>query len=441
MCYNGAEVKLIFMEYIVAARSDYNAVNREHLLAANVLCHPAMISGDAFETLGISVCPTRLIKMLEDVETFSIAVSRKSRRTSTGATWVREICHTMEMLDPRRAVFIGSIGSLQHDFASYRWLKIGGQCLIVCTDNHTWDDSDDPSPYRFLHRQSGIIRLVPWNPTRRPPDRKSVQPMRDRLVFAMSDCVYPVSMRKSGNMADLLCEYREMGGAVKSIDIRRKGRNGDKAETLMPEIFRTRDLTRTHESIEDIAQKYLWHFTRGRAAPWPGDGWEIYLDGLAGEGQRVPYSTVDALERILCSRKIMASRYLIRGGYPVVCLSDAPFSHIREMNQWQVHLRRTRFELSGIGIRRETAIQMGAKPVIYGSESRFNELDERDRFRFQKDAVKSGDWRKEQEWRIRGDIDLRGASKNELVVIVRDESEYSRIRTNTSLPIYVFLSE
>ena len=61
--------------------------------------------------------------------------------------------------------------------------------------------------------------------------------------------------------------------------------------------------------------------------------------------------------------------------------------------------------LTGVAIRKSAAIDLGIRPVIYGTRQTKASLPMDQRYRFQ--AIgKQTDWRSEQEWRSLQDVDL-----------------------------------
>lgn len=81
-------------------------------------------------------------------------------------------------------------------------------------------------------------------------------------------------------------------------------------------------------------------------------------------------------------------------------------THLANIRKWNPALIRWTFEPYAVAIRKATLEEMGALPVIYGSEAKFQELPEIERLRFQLHAPPKTDWSPEKEWRIIGDIDL-----------------------------------
>ncbi len=171
---------------------------------------------------------------------------------------------------------------------------------------------------------------------------------------------------------------------------------------------------------------YLWHFTRMRCEPFPGDDWDRYFEDLIGRGT-APYSAFHSLLNILKNKRIVSSPKLIRGGYPVVCFTAAPLGELKRLRTWQNHLARMRFSMYGIGIRKDAAEKLGIAPVIYGDDDEFESLPEAGRFRFQVKRPGGHDWTVEKEWRCRGDVDLGDLDHDSMAVSVSTQCEADEI--------------
>ena len=157
---------------------------------------------------------------------------------------------------------------------------------------------------------------------------------------------------------------------------------------------------------------YLTHCTRRRAGPWPDEDRATYLDDLIFRRVGANHSALAALCRILRTRKLVATAEFVRGESRVVSFSEKPLPDLLAQRVFRSHLSRWDFEPYGICVDRYLIAQFAARPVIYGSESDFEQLAEVDRPFFQKtsaadDAAQPGiDWTIEQEWRLIGDLSL-----------------------------------
>lgn len=170
------------------------------------------------------------------------------------------------------------------------------------------------------------------------------------------------------------------------------------------------------ESAPPDLEGYLWHYTRARHGPWPGQTEDEWYTELFEGRPGAEHSAENALRRILAERCIHAGGELIRGGAHVVCFSErAPASLARE-RAFRPWLSRWDYEPWAIGIRKEAALAHGARPVYYAPASSWDALAEADRWLFQKHEPPATDWSHEREWRILGDVDLSRLAREDWVV-------------------------
>ena len=183
---------------------------------------------------------------------------------------------------------------------------------------------------------------------------------------------------------------------------------------------------------------YLLHWTRRPDGTWPDEEVDDYLDGLilgVEAGDRTAFAT---LARIVETRKLMATSHLIRGNYPMVCLSDVPLEKLASRRTYRKHLRRWDYEPYGIGVRKNRLLQLGTRPAVYGEATEFEQMSEADRpyFQLQATADAKTQWTDEAEWRHAGDLNLNELGPD-LFVFVPSHDEAAAISRRCDWPIVV----
>jgi hypothetical protein len=152
--------------------------------------------------------------------------------------------------------------------------------------------------------------------------------------------------------------------------------------------------------------QWLIHCTRARIGPWPGETERQYRDSmLLGEATSAQRGPLDALMRIIRSRRIVASARSSRQDQPVVCFSALPLQQFLALRCFRSHLGRWDYEPFGVAIRISAARQRGVQPVVYGSPKERDSLPADEQFRFHPRGTKV-DWSQEREWRSPQSIDL-----------------------------------
>ncbi len=161
---------------------------------------------------------------------------------------------------------------------------------------------------------------------------------------------------------------------------------------------------------------YLWHYTRSRAGPWPGQTRDEWFEALADGRKDATHTAAHALLRIVTEKRIRSGSHLVRGAASVVSLSARPPDVLCALRHYRCWLGRWDYEPWAVGIRREAARGMGARPVHYLPSSAYAMLATGERWRFQKHEPPETDWSHEEEWRILGDIDLSRLTPDDWVV-------------------------
>jgi hypothetical protein len=151
------------------------------------------------------------------------------------------------------------------------------------------------------------------------------------------------------------------------------------------------------------------------------------------------HSALATLRRIVLQQKLQATTKTIRAGFPVVCFSATSLLQLSQERIFRPHRGRWDFERFGICIDRGWLESIGTRPVLYGDDTLWNRMPERERPFFQKherDAERI-DWTIEQEWRHVGDVDLSGLSPETAALFVPQVADADRLIDISPWPIAV----
>ncbi len=165
---------------------------------------------------------------------------------------------------------------------------------------------------------------------------------------------------------------------------------------------------------------WLVHCTRGREGPWPGESDDQYRDAiLVDHPCATSRAPIDALERIVRSRCLIASSVATLRSDPVVCFTALPLAQVLTKRCFRPHLGRWDYEPFGVAIRTSAAKQVGIEGVIYGQPADRRALAREDRYRFHP-VGKTFNWQVEREWRSRRTIDLNEFAIEDVRVFAPD---------------------
>ena len=187
------------------------------------------------------------------------------------------------------------------------------------------------------------------------------------------------------------------------------------------------------------SSEYAIHWTRRRHGAWPDQADPDYLDDLIFRRDSSDHRTLSALRRILMTQRLIASNALTRDSTPVVCFADVRLTEIKNRRTFRSHLARWDFEPYGIAIRKETLERHGARAVIYGDDSDWNELAQSNRpfFQLAGDKDSNHDWRLEREIRLCGDLALKRIGPSDAVVFVPSTEDARQIASLSRWPVVV----
>ena len=291
-------------------------------------------------------------------------------------------------------------------------------------------------------------------------------PLGDRLLFAAADRILVLSCRAKGTIAELLrlhlldreraqtpvllaCDElgllpepaTELPGdwvpwillpAMLPEESNKTAEGSSEPRTSVSNIqspVRTttdKDPALIHNPLQNPAD-WLLHWTRAAAGPWPGETSEDFLDALILQTETADHSAVTTLLRILSEGLLRASTEGIRGSFPVVAFTGVPLHEFRRRRVFRKHRHRFDFEPWGIAIRKNSLINFGVRPVIYGDDEVWSSLNREEQPSFQK-ATSGGATNnsEELEWRAMGDVHLPQFSVSEVCVFV-DSTDAARI--------------
>jgi len=166
-------------------------------------------------------------------------------------------------------------------------------------------------------------------------------------------------------------------------------------------------------------ENWLCHWTRATLGPWPGETRDQFLDQCLLGSPAADRSALATLLRILRESRLRASAEAIRGGYAVTAFTQVPLAQFRSRRIFRPHRRRYDFEPWGIAIRHSTLTKLGARPVIYGTEDLWQNLNPADQPFFQKINLDGNiNTPAEREYRLPHDLLLTQIPTSDIIVFV-----------------------
>jgi hypothetical protein len=246
---------------------------------------------------------------------------------------------------------------------------------------------------------------------------------RDQYIVNNSDVLLPIAIRPAGRLQQHLVKV----GSESRIDRTFAVDYSPVAHHATTPV----DTDRLSTAMQEWDGDYLIHWTRARHGPWPGETAAQFYQDLSASSNSYCRSARDSLQRIIREQTIRASSWRIGGDVPVVAFSGlAPVAALPLM-RWRARWARWSFEPYGIAIRKDAALALGARAVRYVSELEWKELALEEKPFCHRKGEREDVWSAEDEWRIRGDVDLSSIPRDAVRVIVRRADELTAITSTT----------
>ena len=420
----------------------------------------------------------------------AIVSSRLPRTLNPHGPWLQALRAALERVLSRHRLLVIAPGSAGHELILRGAERLAVPTVLV----HCWDRCVQSDAYwqRELEQSLGSAprrhQTELWALAGQSTDSGNTQqqelrttPERDRAAIAWGEEVIVLGLRLGGNIHKLLKRrLADASGSVCIIDLPHLQSRTVRREMLelgamlwnplstsSTPVFFQSSATSAQIAIaphaatglqapiefsrDDNHREFLTHTTRACSGPWPNQSHQDYWDSLLDARPDSDHSPLAALTRIVVQRRLIASSQAIRGGYGVVCFTAVPVWELPRLRTFRSHRGRWDFEPYGICIRRDWLQSRGARPVRYGDESVWNELEPGERAYFQclrqptrtSDPAKPViskpviDWSIEQEWRMVGDLDLSTLSEREGFVFVASIEEAVRLRPISPWPVAV----
>lgn len=252
--------------------------------------------------------------------------------------------------------------------------------------------------------------------------------LRDRMLIASANIIDVLQLR-SNSLLESLLHTRQ------SDNVRRLQAKSPPAKTSK---FKPSTSTRTIVLPDWFtSENYLGHWTRDCDGPWPDETRQQWINQLLDQLPQSNHAALNTLRRIIASNTLTAASKTIQGKIPMTCFTRVPITQWSANHVYRPHLQRWDFCPDGLLINRDWLQTQGLRPVSYGTRQQFNTLASTDRRYFQ---INEGsiDWRVEQEDRVEGDLDLRSATTNDIIVFTENQADVLQLQTSCRWPVLSF---
>ncbi|MFP4458968.1 MAG: hypothetical protein ACLFSQ_05210 [Candidatus Zixiibacteriota bacterium] len=347
--------------------------------------------------------------------------SRQGKFFRENDSWIQKTKEAMEYAACNDYTILTSIGLSTYDITTYLSSEYRCKKIIVLPLRDEENPvaiadkiSEDFNLYREL---TGFLFFQYNGPKNRP---KAWWPKRDDLIIENSEIIFPISIRPNGKLSQAIQDSKvdsRFGIEYKPISRSIKNKlSSVKAEFTYP------------------GWDYLTHWTHSSEGPAAGENHADFYHDIMRSGNKYARSAEKALLRIIFEGKIFGSNRNLRGNGRAVSFTANNPSEMLESMRYRNRFCRTGFEPYGLAIKKHYAKFIGMRPVVYGDNSKYKNLSQRDKFYFQAEG-KNGIWRKEKEWRYPGDFDFSIIPKSKIIILVPNEQMVKFFRPITSFEI------
>lgn len=304
--------------------------------------------------------------------------------------WVRGTVSAIDFIAAQGWTLVSSIGVKTWDLACYLADRSGVPQVVLVPAS-----SSGPADFERLCLNFGLNpALVCAIPV--AGSRNEWPSVRDRTALALSNALFPVSIRENGKLSGWL-QGRDVQAKLDS-QFRLPWGKLDRVPRYQFDVDRIR------REVDPLFQDHLIHWTRASDGPWPGESSREYFQDLFSGEDAIPRSAARTLARILKEGRIRGSAWRIRGKDPVVAFSSLLPSAAVTMMKIGVGGGKHFLEPFGIALSLDSARGLGIEPVVYTVE-RGTARGDIPKYLMQSNGRRS-QWPEEKEWRALGDIEL-----------------------------------
>lgn len=358
--------------------------------------------------------------------------SRQGLFPSRSSHWVKNTIEAIKWVKQNQLTLLSSVGMNTWDIVTTLAVlnKINLRLFIPHDASHTFEQLVEYYSNQF-NLDTRQVEFIPVTLLYEDVSKEKLMQARDRVILDHADLAIPISLRKTSVWYELL-----------------------KSNIAYPHInnnFTTGYISKTikqayqikHEELNpapgELAGRYIFHYTRQPARPWPDEKLFDYYRSVI-ENMKYPRTALATLEKIVSTKKIIASSKNILGQTGVVSFTALEPTAMTDLIRWRKRYHQMSFEPYAIGFDKNFAEAYNIIPVTYYDIDDQTRIPEEIKWHFQSRG-KISDWSDEKEYRRSGDFDFSKIPHNKLILITRFKNEAEELQKKTgiqSLPFTIY---
>ncbi len=341
--------------------------------------------------------------------------------------WIQKTLETLTSLKSSQPVILSSIGMSTWDLVTIAAsrLQLPLELHIQIKNKQTKEELAKQiiSGYK-LNPQFVSFHFITEN------SDKVFQTKRDNTITASADIIFPISIRKKGNLERLISTHQQKVNNLFQIDY--KNRTDKIAYTLNHCNLST--------EIQNISNKYIIHWTKTSKNKWYYERqYDYYKDILRSD--IYPRSAFDSLTNIINLKKIYATPTHMPQNIPTVSFTSLTPMEIVPLFRWRSRYQEMSFEPYGIGIKKEIAAKRNIQKVLYYDKNGSDDISIiNEKVWLTQSKGERTNWESENEYRHLGDFHFEDIDKQNIILFTRYKKEADQLQKLTGIQTVSFNS-
>ena len=366
---------------------------------------------------------------MKSCPTAAILLSRQPLRPCGRTPWVRKSAEAVEWAGQRGFRLLTSTGMQTWEMLVYlaKTRDVPQTVFVPTSDADVFNRQKAAICRQFdLAPASAEFRMVESEEAKKNGAKH--MRFRDESIVAAADVLLPVSVRPGGSMEKSIQKKRRETETEINEEFRVQY---EKKRSRIAYALKTDNLA---SEIFEAGTRYIVHWTRASNGPWPTEKkYDYYAEVESAD--TYPRTAYRTLANILATKQIAASSVHMPRNIPTVSFSGLAPAEVLPLMKWRARYRIMSFEPYGIGIERNLAKRMGIEPVLYYEKGPIP----RDIAPWlSQSAGKKTDWKREEEYRHKGDFDLSAVQLRDLACFCRRRGEAALLEKNFGIQAYAF---
>lgn len=340
--------------------------------------------------------------------------------------WIQKTLEALTVLQDSQATLLSSIGMSTWEIlttASSK-LQLKLELFIQIKNKQTKEELAEQiiSEYN-LNSKYISFQCIHEN------SNKVFQSKRDNAIISSADIIFPISIRKKGNLEKHIFTHNQKVNNAFQIDY--KNRKDKIAYTL--------DRCNLSTEIQNIPDNFIIHWTKTSKTKWCYERqYDYYTDILLSD--KYPRSAFDSLTNIVNLKTIFATPTHMPQNIPTVSFSSLTPIDMVPLFKWRSRYQEMSFEPYGIGIKKKIAAKRNIQKVLYYDKNKSDKISiESNKVWLTQSKGVHTNWESENEYRHLGDFHFEDIDQQNIILFTRYKTEADQLHRLTGIRTISFI--